>query len=101
MNNIAIATQLRAGGDKVEIATAKFSAEKLTLKNRLRRDMTTLLANTCAERYSVQICDDYVHRSQPFDHAKFNDLCNAISLSTDEQLYDVFGQYVVNHAQNY
>jgi len=101
MNNVAIATQLRAGGDKVEIATATFSAEKLTLKNRLRRDMTTLLANTCAGIYSVQICDDYVHRSQPFNHAKFNDLCDAISLSTDEQLYDVFGQYVLDDAMDY
>jgi hypothetical protein len=52
MNNIAIAAQLRAGGNKVELATATFSADKLILKNRLRTDMTMLLANTCAKTYS-------------------------------------------------
>jgi hypothetical protein len=101
MKNTDIAQQLRLGGDDVEIATATLSNEKLTLKLRLRRDLVSLLDGTCARDYLPQICDDYVHRSQPFDHHKFNTLCAAISSSSDPELYDVFGSYVLNHLQGY
>ncbi|WP_421549116.1 hypothetical protein [Pseudomonas sp. QD4] len=101
MDNADIAERLRLGGDVVELATATFSAEKLIVKLRLRKELVTLLESTCAQNYLEQICNDFVHRSQPFDHTKFNALCNSIAQSTDEMLYDVFGQYLVDHAQRY
>lgn len=101
MDNADIAERLRLRGDVVELATVKFSAEKLTVKIILRQELVTLLESTCAQNYLKQICDDFVHRSQPFDHTKFNTLCNSIAQSTDEMLYDVFGQYLVDHAQRY